>query len=718
GPDFGNCSRYGIADTNYEFDELYDDPNDLYPLILVDSNIVTLPVQQQSDWKWAGSVFPMSEPQRTRPYKPRMDVPYILDISLHNTAGNLADGPDGEVYYGGVKQVEVQPGAWIEWLPDEPEYNLYGWINIGGWDLEENIEEEPCSPPSPIYPDEVNEFKPIFKNSWNWIEIGDWKGAVGSIILSIPKRSGPICSFILAVYKGNKAVPSMTYTFEHMEETAGASDIIIFSKDVTVDVPLSKQGDLRSSVRMEILSIALSLAAKACSGTIAAPAAPGLYAASICCTITSMVLYDSAADPLEDCTQIVKPIDVPVPQEIDALEEGAVKKLALAAIDLASLEHAYAESYIRYDSARIFDSNEPNESYMGMQLGSAVRYNAMAAQKLQYMQRLLAVIDADPDIPKPTYSTIMKFHEDIDVNGLPPVQDEILEVFDLSDPPDPNDPNASDVRDVMLGLTDPLEPYLVNLWLTIDSLHNHLYKLIRGRYIAEHAMEIAAEAEQLEPWIYSHFAENVGIKNIWADITEISRANMLNISVELDNYGHETEIVDVNVYAGTNDEPNLFMIQNQQIILPAGYSTVYNFDWDMSEINTPGTHVYRLKAEAIVYDTNDTFKADNTLTGQSIIVMVSADITAPGAPSLDEITVYDDTTATLSWTEFSGDPNGYNKIYRDDSVIWSGWTSPTTYTDTGLSPSTLYSYTVTAYDAAGNESEKSNIRTVTTSPPP
>jgi len=716
GPDFGNCSKYGIADINYEFDEFDDHPNDLYPLILVDSNITTLSVQQQQTWKWAGSVFPVSQPRQVGPYKPRMDRPYILNISLHNTAGDLADGDSGEVYYGGVKQVDAEPGAWMEWTPDEPEYNLYGWLSIGGWDLEENMQEEPCSPPCPIQPDEVNEFQPIFKNTWNWIETGDWKGAIGSIVLSIPKISGPVCSFILASYRGNRAVPTMTYTFEHMEDTAGASDIIIFSKDVTVEVPLSKQADLRDSVRMDILSIALSLAAKACSGTIAAPAAPALYAASICCMITSMELYDSAADPLEDCTQIVKPIDVPVPQDINALEEGAVKQLALAAIDMVSLEHAYAESYIRYDSARTFDGNEPNESYMGMQLGAAIRYNAMAAQKLRHMQRLLVLIDADPDIPKPTYSTIVKLREDVDANGLQPVQSEILEVFDRNNPVDPNDPNESDIRNMIWALTDPLDSNLVALWLDPENLTKTLYTLIRGRYLAEHAMEIAAEAEELEQWMETHFAHNVGINKVFADITEVCRAGMLEVSVELENYGNETELVDVNVYAGTNEEPNLFLIHSRQMSLPAGRGTAFSFDWDMDEITTPGTHTYRLKAQAVVSDVNDIFEADNTLTGQTVIVIVPADITAPEAPSLNEISVYDDTTATLTWTQPSGSPVGY-RIYRDGSLVWSGWTADTTYTDTGLSPSTEYTYKVSAYDADGNESDTSNTQTVTTSGP-
>ncbi len=56
---------------------------------------------------------------------------------------------------------------------------------------------------------------------------------------------------------------------------------------------------------------------------------------------------------------------------------------------------------------------------------------------------------------------------------------------------------------------------------------------------------------------------------------------------------------------------------------------------------------------------------------------------------------------------------GY-RIYRNGSAVTT--TGGTTYTDTGLQPSTSYTYTVTAFDAAGNESAPSAPDTETTLP--
>lgn len=67
----------------------------------------------------------------------------------------------------------------------------------------------------------------------------------------------------------------------------------------------------------------------------------------------------------------------------------------------------------------------------------------------------------------------------------------------------------------------------------------------------------------------------------------------------------------------------------------------------------------------------------------------------------------------LTWTaNKEPDLNGYY-VYRDGGRI-SSIVSGTTYTDTGLTPGTEYSYYVTAADAAGHESEPSETVTVTT----
>lgn len=87
------------------------------------------------------------------------------------------------------------------------------------------------------------------------------------------------------------------------------------------------------------------------------------------------------------------------------------------------------------------------------------------------------------------------------------------------------------------------------------------------------------------------------------------------------------------------------------------------------------------------------------------------DTTAPSAPTGLTATVVG-TTASLSWTASSDavGVTGYG-ITRNGAAL-PGTTSATTASDTGLAPGT-YSYTVAAFDAAGNVSAASASATAT-----
>jgi hypothetical protein len=76
-----------------------------------------------------------------------------------------------------------------------------------------------------------------------------------------------------------------------------------------------------------------------------------------------------------------------------------------------------------------------------------------------------------------------------------------------------------------------------------------------------------------------------------------------------------------------------------------------------------------------------------------------------------------DTTASLSWDAASDDIGvaGYT-VYRDGTA--TGTTTSTSFTDTGLAPTTIYGYTVDAFDAAGNHSDLAGPATATTLDPP
>lgn len=89
------------------------------------------------------------------------------------------------------------------------------------------------------------------------------------------------------------------------------------------------------------------------------------------------------------------------------------------------------------------------------------------------------------------------------------------------------------------------------------------------------------------------------------------------------------------------------------------------------------------------------------------------DTEAPSIPTGHTATAISSSQIDLSWTASTDNVGvaGYN-IYRGGVPI--GTSTTTSYSDTGLSPSTPYTYEVDAFDVAGNESDKSASATVTT----
>lgn len=98
---------------------------------------------------------------------------------------------------------------------------------------------------------------------------------------------------------------------------------------------------------------------------------------------------------------------------------------------------------------------------------------------------------------------------------------------------------------------------------------------------------------------------------------------------------------------------------------------------------------------------------------------------APTVPGNLTASASSSTQVKLEWSASSDDGGvtGY-RIYRNGSTSPVATTTATSYTDSGLSPNTAYSYTVSAYDAAGNFSATTAAVQVTTpaqpvpTPPP
>lgn len=94
----------------------------------------------------------------------------------------------------------------------------------------------------------------------------------------------------------------------------------------------------------------------------------------------------------------------------------------------------------------------------------------------------------------------------------------------------------------------------------------------------------------------------------------------------------------------------------------------------------------------------------------------AGDTTAPSIPSNLRLSSTTSTSLTVSWSASNDDTGvaGY-RIFRDGAEV--GTTSATTYTDGGLSASTAYTYTVSAFDSSNNVSAQSlqlNASTVST----
>jgi chitodextrinase len=89
------------------------------------------------------------------------------------------------------------------------------------------------------------------------------------------------------------------------------------------------------------------------------------------------------------------------------------------------------------------------------------------------------------------------------------------------------------------------------------------------------------------------------------------------------------------------------------------------------------------------------------------------DITPPTAPANLIAAAISSTQISLSWSASTDDVGvtGY-RIYRNGTEIAT--TTDTNYSNNGLVPSTSYTYTVTAYDATGNESAPSTSASATT----
>jgi len=103
----------------------------------------------------------------------------------------------------------------------------------------------------------------------------------------------------------------------------------------------------------------------------------------------------------------------------------------------------------------------------------------------------------------------------------------------------------------------------------------------------------------------------------------------------------------------------------------------------------------------------------NGLAATQTTVQVMPDTDPPSVPSNLSADARSSTQIDLAWWASTDNVavSGY-RIFRDGVAVATA--SSTTYTDSGLVPGTTYTYTVSAYDAAGNQSAKSGGASETT----
>jgi len=135
--------------------------------------------------------------------------------------------------------------------------------------------------------------------------------------------------------------------------------------------------------------------------------------------------------------------------------------------------------------------------------------------------------------------------------------------------------------------------------------------------------------------------------------------------------------------------------------------TTSNTSYSVTGLSASTTYTFTVKAEDAAGNVSNASNAIDVTTNSS------ADTEAPTAPTNLASSNVTESSVDLTW-DASSDNVGVDHytVYKDGSSV--GTTANTSYSVTGLSASTTYTFTVKAEDAAGNVSAASNALDVTT----
>ena len=155
----------------------------------------------------------------------------------------------------------------------------------------------------------------------------------------------------------------------------------------------------------------------------------------------------------------------------------------------------------------------------------------------------------------------------------------------------------------------------------------------------------------------------------------------------------------------TWDGINMRLYQNGSLVQTTPYTPVTPSWSSQSVFTLGGANYYTYGAANACDDIIDEF---TVLTSAS-----TADTTAPSVPTGLTATAVSISQINLSWTASTDDVGvtGY-KIFRNGAQV--NTSVNTSFSDTGLASGTSYTYTVSAYDGAGNNSSQSTSALATT----
>ncbi len=160
-----------------------------------------------------------------------------------------------------------------------------------------------------------------------------------------------------------------------------------------------------------------------------------------------------------------------------------------------------------------------------------------------------------------------------------------------------------------------------------------------------------------------------------------------------------------------NPNPSGDGVTSYELTISGGTSQTINVgnvtSYNVTGLNPSTNYTFTLKAKDAA---NNPSLSTSGLTVQT---NASPDTTAPSKPATPTITGHTSSSISFSWTaNSSADGVVKYRLYRNGSFFTD--VTSTSYTDSGLPESTTYSYTVTAWDAAGNQSLASDPASGTT----